>query len=112
MAYDEDLADRLRELVGDEPDVTERRMFGGLAFLAGGNLAVAASSKGGLMVRVDPAQAEALLAQAGVRPFEMNGRELDGWGRVDAEGVRTDDRLGAWAERGLGHARSLPPKAS
>ncbi len=85
-------------------------MFGGLAFLAGGNLAVAASSKGGLMVRVDPDETDALLAQPGVRPFEMRGRGLDGWVRVDGDEVLTGGALRAWVERGVGYARSLPSK--
>jgi TfoX/Sxy family transcriptional regulator of competence genes len=111
MAYDEDLANRLRALVGGGGDITEKRMFGGLAFLAGGHLAVAASGQGGLMVRVEPAETDALLAEPGVRPFEMRGRPLDGWLRVDADAVRTDRELEAWVERGVGYARSLPPKA-
>ena len=110
MPYDADLANRIRECLGDERGVTERKMFGGLAFLAGGHLAVAASGKGGLMVRVDPEETDALTAQAGVEPFEMRGRPLDGWVRVDADGVRTDDRLRDWVERGMSYARSLPPK--
>ena len=110
MAYDEDLARRIRELVGGAADVTERRMFGGLAFLAGGSLAVAASGKGGLMVRVEPAETDALLAEPGVGVFEMRGRPLDGWVRVDADAVRTTAQLEAWVQRGVGYARSLPPK--
>ena len=110
MAYDEELAGRVRALLGAAPDPTQRKMFGGLAFLAGGHLAVAASGKGGLMVRVDPEETDALTAQAGVEPFEMRGRPLDGWVRVDADGVRTDDRLRDWVERGMSYARSLPPK--
>jgi TfoX/Sxy family transcriptional regulator of competence genes len=110
VAYDEDLARRVRELVGDDADVTERRMFGGLAFLAGGSLAVAASGKGGLMVRVEPAETDALLAEPGVGVFEMRGRPLDGWVRVDADAVRTMPQLEAWVQRGVGYARSLPPK--
>lgn len=110
MAYDEDLAGRVRELVGGDPDVTEKKMFGGLAFLAGGHLAVAASGKGGLMVRVEPQQTDDLLAQPGVGPFEMRGRPLDGWLRVEPDGVRTDGQLEAWVARGVGYARSLPPK--
>ena len=110
MAYDEDLADRIRALLGGDPDVAEKRMFGGLAFLAGGNIAVAASSKGGLMVRVDPEETDALVAMPGVRPFEMRGRPLDGWVRVDADAVRTAPELDAWVGRGAAYARSLPPK--
>ncbi len=110
MAYDEDLAHRVRELLGGHPDVTEKRMFGGLAFLAGGHMAVAASGRGGLMVRVAPEETDALLGEPGVHPFEMRGRPLDGWVRVDAGGVRTKRQLEAWVARGAGYARSLPPK--
>jgi len=111
MAYDEDLADRIRELIGGEPDVAEQRMFGGLAFLIGGNMSVAASGQGGLMVRVDPDETEALLAEPHARPLEMRGREMRGWLRVDPEGVRTAGELAPWVERGVSYARSLPPKA-
>ena len=111
MAYDEDLADRIRELTADEAGVTEQRMFGGLAFLIGGNMAVAASGQGGLMVRVDPEETDALLAKRHARPFEMRGREMQGWLRVDDEGVRTKRQLAPWVRRGVAYARSLPPKA-
>ncbi len=110
MAYDEDLAARIRELVADEPGFSEKRMFGGLAFLVDGHMAVAASGKGGLMARVEPGETEALLAQQHVRPFEMRGRELEGWLRVDAEGLKTKRHLQPWVARGLAYARSLPPK--
>jgi TfoX/Sxy family transcriptional regulator of competence genes len=110
MAYDEDLAGRIRELVAAETGVTEQRMFGGLAFLVGGNMSVAASGQGGLMVRIDPADADDLLAEAHTRPFEMRGRPMKGWLRVDAEGVRTRDQLEPWVRRGVAYARSLPPK--
>ena len=111
MAYDEDLADRIRELTGGAPGVTEQRMFGGLAFLAGGNMAVAVSGKGGLMVRVEPEETDALLAEPGAGPFEMRGRPLDGWLRVEADAVQGERELAAWVERGLAYARSLPAKA-
>jgi TfoX/Sxy family transcriptional regulator of competence genes len=110
MAYDEDLANRIRELMADEPGVTEMRMFGGLAFLLGGNMAVAASGQGGLMVRVDPEETEALLAEPGAQRFEMRGRAMDGWLRVDAESVDTQAELEPWVRRGVAYARSLPPK--
>ena len=110
MAYDEDLADRIRELVASEPDVTEHQMFGGLAFLVGGNMSVAASGQGGLMVRVNPDDTDALLAKPHARPFEMQGREMRGWLRVDAEGVRTKRQLAPWVTRGVAYARSLPAK--
>jgi TfoX/Sxy family transcriptional regulator of competence genes len=110
MAYDEDLANRIRELVAGEPALTEKRMFGGLAFLVGGNMAVAASGQGGLMVRVEPEETEALLEKPHARPFEMRGREMQGWLRVDAEGLRTKRQLEPWVRRGLAYARSLPAK--
>ena len=111
MAYAEDLADRVRELIAEEAELTEKRMFGGLAFLINGNMSVAASGQGGLMVRVDPAETEALIAKPHARPFEMRGREMRGWLRVDSEGVRTKRQLEPWVRRGVAYARSLPPKA-
>jgi TfoX/Sxy family transcriptional regulator of competence genes len=110
MAYDEDLANRIRELTAGDPDVTEKRMFGGLAFLVGGNMAVAASGQGGLMVRVDPEDTEALLGRPHAHPFEMRGRAMQGWLRVDVEGLQTDRELEAWVTRGVAYARSLPAK--
>ena len=110
MAYDEELADRIRELVAAEADLTEKRMFGGLAFLIGGNMAVSASGQGGLMVRVDPAETEALVAEPHARPMVMRGRAMDGWLRVDEEGVGTKRELERWVARGVAYARSLPVK--
>ena len=110
MAYDEDLASRIRELVAEEPNVTEKRMFGGLAFLVGGNMSVAASGQGGLMVRVDPAATDALVAKPHVEPFGMRGRAIQGWLRVDAEGLRTKRQLEPWVRRGVAYAHSLPSK--
>ena len=110
MAYDEEVADRLRELLQDERGLGERRMFGGLAFLVDGHLAVAASGRGGLMVRVDPTETAALLRRDHVGPFEMRGKELAGWVRVDDDGIRTKRQLASWVRRGVAHARSLPPK--
>ncbi len=110
MAYDEELAGRIRALLADEPTVTEKRMFGGLAFLIGGNMAVAASGHGGMMVRVDPEQTDALVAKPHARPFEMRGRAMQGWLRVDSEGVRTKRQLEPWVKRGVAYARSLPAK--
>ena len=110
MAYDEDLAGRIRELIAADPLVSEMRMFGGLAFLVAGNMSVAASGQGGLMVRVDPEQTDALLEKRHVHPFEMRGRAMQGWLRVDAEGVRTKRQLEPWVKRGVAYARSLPPK--
>lgn len=110
MAYDEDLANRIRELVSAQPGVSERKMFGGLAFLVGGHLSVAAGGRGGLMVRVDPEHGDALLAKPHAKPFEMRGRPLQGWLRIDGNGVRTKRQLERWVERGVAYARSLPPK--
>jgi TfoX/Sxy family transcriptional regulator of competence genes len=110
MAYDEDLAQRIRELVADEPNLTEQRMFGGLAFLVGGNMAVAASGQGGLLVRADPADTDDLLGEPGASLMEMRGRPMRGWIRVDAEVVEAREGLEPWVARGLGYARSLPPK--
>ena len=110
MAYDEDLANRIRELVGLEEGLTEQKMFGGLAFLIGGNMSVAASGQGGLMVRIDPGETDALLARPHAAPFEMRGRSMAGWLRVDDEGVRTRRQLEQWVKRGVAYARSLPAK--
>lgn len=110
MAYDEDLADRLRELLSDDADITEKKMFGGLAFLVGGTMAIAASGQGGVLVRVEPSSAAALVARTRARPMEMRGREVTGWLRVEAADVRTKRQLLPWVERGVGYARSLPPK--
>jgi TfoX/Sxy family transcriptional regulator of competence genes len=110
MAYDEDLANRVRELMAANDGLTEQRMFGGLAFMIGGNMAVAVSSQGGLMVRVDRGDTEALLGKPHARPFEMRGREMKGWVRVDPEGVSTKRQLEPWLRRGVSYARSLPPK--
>jgi TfoX/Sxy family transcriptional regulator of competence genes len=110
VAYDEDLANRIRELMAGEAGVTEQKMFGGLAFLIGGNMSVAASGQGGLMVRVDPAETGALLAKPHAQPFEMRGRKMEGWLRVDDDGVRTKRQLEPWVKRGVAYARSLPQK--
>jgi TfoX/Sxy family transcriptional regulator of competence genes len=110
VAYDEELAGRIRALAASEPGLTEQKMFGGLAFLVGGNMAVAASGQGGLLVRVDPEQSDDLVATTRARPMEMRGREMRGYLRVDAEDVRADADLEAWVERGLSYARSLPSK--
>jgi TfoX/Sxy family transcriptional regulator of competence genes len=110
MAYDEDLANLIRELLAGEPNVTEKRMFGGLAFLVAGNMAVAASGQGGLMVRVDPAQTDALLDEPHAGPFVMRGRAMQGWLRVDEAGVRSEPELEPWVRRGVAYARSLPGK--
>ena len=110
MAYDEDLADRIRELSIDESDITEKKMFGGLAFLIGGNMAVAASGQGGLLVRVDPATSDKLVATTTARPMEMRGRAMQGWLRVDGDAIRTKRQLAQWVGIGMTYARSLPAK--
>jgi TfoX/Sxy family transcriptional regulator of competence genes len=111
MAYDEDLADRIRELVATEKGLTEQKMFGGLAFLIGGNMAVAASGQGGILVRTDPAASAKLVSTTKAQPMVMRGRAMDGWLRVDAERVREKRQLAAWVKRGVTYARSLPAKS-
>jgi TfoX/Sxy family transcriptional regulator of competence genes len=110
VAYDENLAARIRELVGSEPGLTERKMFGGLAFLIGGNMAVAASGQGGMLVRVDPEESDALVASTPAELMEMRGRSMRGWLRVSSEDVSDDAALGEWVRRGTTYARSLPAK--
>ena len=109
MAYDEELADRIRTLMAGERPV-EKKMFGGLAFLIGGNMSVAASGQGGLMVRVAPEETEALLREPGAEEFEMRGRSMAGWLRVRGPVLDDDATLQAWVDRGVAYARSLPPK--
>ena len=110
MAYDEELANRIRTEVQDVDGVTEMRMFGGLAFLVGGNMAVAASGQGGLLLRVHPAETESLAAEPHADRFVMRGREMDGWLRVEHEGLESDADLARWIEIGVRYASSLPPK--
>jgi hypothetical protein len=110
MAYDVELAERIRAEIAGGKDLTEMRMFGGLAFLIGGNMAVAASGQGGLMLRCDPDETEALLAEPGAQEFEMRGKGMAGWLRVEASAVEDDDALSTWVARGATYARSLPPK--
>ena len=110
MAYDEMLARRLRERFECEPDVTEKRMFGGCAFLVNGNMAVSASGRGGLMVRVDPAQTESLVRRSSAERMVMRGRVMDGWLRIDADTLKASRAFETWVSRGLTYARSLPPK--
>ena len=110
MAYDEELAERIRQLVADEAGVTEQKMFGGLAFLLNGNMAIAASGQGGLLVRVDPAESDALVAKTGAHVMEMRGREMPGWLRVDTGDVRTKAQLSKWVDRGVSFARLLQAK--
>ncbi len=110
MAYDEGLAARIRDLLAGEADVSEKKMFGGLAFLVGGNMAVAASGQGGLMVRVDPPKSDRLVATTKACLVEMRGRPMQGWLRVDTADVRTERQLARWVDLGASYARSLPPK--
>jgi TfoX/Sxy family transcriptional regulator of competence genes len=110
VAYDEALASRIRDLLADEANVTERRMFGGLAFLVAGNMAVTASGQGGAMVRVGPEAFDELVATTGAEPVVMKGKPMRGWVRVDGEDVRTKRQLSTWVRRGVDYARSLPPK--
>lgn len=110
MAYDEELAHRIRESLQDVAAVVEKRMFGGLAFMVGGHLAVAASSRGGLLLRVHPHDEDELLALPGASPFEMQGRHSPGWLRLDEPAVETDEALGLWVERALRFVQTLPPK--
>jgi TfoX N-terminal domain len=110
MAYDTELANRIRELLAPRPGVDEKPMFGGLAFLINGHMAVAVSGKGGLMVRVPPDDTEKLLGRDHVSPMVMAGRETRGWLRVAADGVKTTRQLESWVNRGVGYAGGLPPK--
>jgi TfoX/Sxy family transcriptional regulator of competence genes len=110
MAYDEQLAERIRELVAGERALAEKKMFGGLAFLVNGNMAVGASGQGGLLVRVDPAESDRLVSETPARPMEMRGREMAGWLRLDSGDLEPEGELSSWVERGLAFARSLPPK--
>ncbi len=110
MPYDEELAHRLRELLADEDGITERRMFGGLAFLLHGNMSVSASRNGGLLVRIDPADTDAVLARRHVALMQMGGRTMEGWVTVAPEGLRTKRQLTSWVSRSVTFARTLPPK--
>ena len=110
MAYDEELANRVRELIAAEDGVVEKRMFGGLAFLVGGHMSISASGQGGVLVHVDPERSAELTASTAATVAVMQGREMPGWLRVAADGVATDDDLSPWVETGIAHARSLPPK--
>jgi hypothetical protein len=110
VAYDEDLASRIRELLAGEAGLTEKKMFGGLAFLIGGHMAVSASGQGGVLVRCDPDDTDKLVAKPHADRFEMRGRAMDGWLRVDSDGVKTRRQLEPWVKVGAAYARSLPPK--
>ena len=109
MAYDLELAERIRRLIGSDPGLTEKKMFGGLAFLIGGHMAIAASGEGGAMIRVDPEESDGLIA-AGASMVVMRGRPMPGWLRVSPAALGTDEQLRPWVERGTGYARTLPPK--
>jgi hypothetical protein len=110
VAYDEELADRIRALLATDHDIVEKKMFGGLAFLIGGNMSVSASGQGGLLLRCDPEDTDSLVSEPHADRFEMRGRAMDGWLRVEPEGVQADDDLERWVAVGVGYARTLPPK--
>ncbi len=110
MAYDDDLASRIRELTSGQPRLTEQKMFGGLAFLIGGNMAVAASGQSGLLVRVDAATSDTLVATTAAEPMVMRNRPMRGWLRVSQEHLRTKRQLAKWVDLGMSYARSLPTK--
>jgi TfoX-like protein len=111
VAYDEELADRIRDLVGDEPGLTEQKMFGGLAFLVGGNMAIAASGQGGILVHADPDASDTLVETTDAYLMEMRGKQMRGWLRVDSEHVSAEPELARWVEVGTSYARSLPAKS-
>lgn len=110
MAYDEQLAQRIRDLIGDEDGLSEKKMFGGLAFLINGNMSVSASGQGGLLLRVDPQRSDDLLDAPHAEPFVMRGRAMDGWMRIAPEAVSDDEALHRWVRVGVDYARTLPPK--
>jgi TfoX/Sxy family transcriptional regulator of competence genes len=110
VAYDEELAERVRDLLEGEPRVTEKKMFGGLAFLIGGNMAIAASGQGGVLVRVDPAQSDKLVDTTNAEMAVMRNRPMQGWLRVAPEHLRTKRQLGKWVNLGTEYAGSLPAK--
>ena len=110
MAYEEELAERLRELLDGEPRLSEKKMFGGLAFLISGNMAIAASGEGGVLVRVDPKESDKLVDNSNAEVAVMRGRPMDGWLRVASENLRTKRQLAKWASLGATYAHSLPPK--
>ncbi|MDQ4104918.1 MAG: TfoX/Sxy family protein [Actinomycetota bacterium] len=110
MAYDVEIADRLREILASEPGVVEKPMFGGLAFMVAGHMAVSASGQGGLLLRVDPAQTDALIVDPRASRFVMRGREMSGWLRINIDAHATDEQLKEWIKHGVDYARSLPPK--
>ncbi len=110
MAYDEELAGRIRDLIGPDPELTEKKMFGGLAFLIHGNMAISASGQGGVLVRVDPAHTDELVVTTKATIAVMQGREMTGWLRVRPADVATDEELEYWVDLSVDYARSLPAK--
>lgn len=110
MAYDEELAERVRELIAGAAGLAEQKMFGGLAFLVGGHMAIAASGQGGLLVHVERAEGERLIASGAAEPMVMRGKEMAGWLRVSSDAVATKKQLSAWVKRGVAYAETLPPK--
>ncbi|MGH2711744.1 MAG: TfoX/Sxy family protein [Actinomycetota bacterium] len=110
MAYDEDLADRMRELLAGTPGLTEQKMFGGLGFMIGGNMAIGASGQGGALVRVDPTRSDKIVETTKARLMEMRGRQMAGWLRVDSDDLKTKRQLERWVTLGSDYAKSLPPK--
>jgi TfoX/Sxy family transcriptional regulator of competence genes len=110
MAYDEDLADRIRESLDDQAGVTEKKMFGGVAFLVGGNMAIAASGEGGALVRVDPEESDHLVDTTTAEVAIMRGRPMTGWLRVPSADLQTPSQVARWVRLGTGYAESLPPK--
>jgi len=110
MAYDSSIAKRIRDLLAEQKGVAEKRMFGGLAFLVHGNMCVAASGQGGMLVRIDPAETKSALARPHTSRMSMGGRSMDGWIRVAPEGARTTREVGTWVTRSLAYVRTLPPK--
>jgi len=110
MAYDQDLANRLRELLADERAITEKKMFGGLACLLEGKMSVSASRNGGILARIDPADTDAVLKQPHVTLMTMGGRTMEGWVTVAPDGLKTKRELAAWVKRSVAYAKTLPAK--
>jgi hypothetical protein len=110
MVYDEALANRIRDHIGPDPELTEKKMFGGLAFLIRGHMAISASGQGGVLVQVNPAQADELVSGTAATAAVMRGREMPGWLRVSADNLAGDDELARWVDLGIARARSRPPQ--
>jgi TfoX/Sxy family transcriptional regulator of competence genes len=111
MAYDVELAERIRVLLEGETGISEKTMFGGLAFLVAGNMAIAASGQGGALVRVDPAETDRLVDTTSAEVAVMQGRPMSGWLRVPADELSTDEQIQTWVHKATHYARSLPPKS-